>query len=115
MSVLEIAKFVNAVVPVVYSASERVYTARKLYNGGTWEPRPWDVQQVAFDLPEASMFDIKIKLPGEEDASEKIFAEQQTEQKVLLMLGATGDAEAAIEYCRLTLRGKNEHNYFGRA
>jgi hypothetical protein len=105
ISTLDIAKFVNSVVPVVYSATERLYAARRLQSGETWEPRPWDVQQDSFSLPEAEMFEITVELPG--DGIEEM-EKMAHDKKVLLMLGASGDAEAAVEYCRLVLGIKNE-------
>jgi hypothetical protein len=103
ISTPDIAKFVNSVVPAVCSATERLYAARRLQSGGTWEPRPWDVQQDSFSLPEAEMFEITVELPG--DGIEEM--EKMVHDKKVL-LGASGDAEAAVEYCRLVLGIKNE-------
>lgn len=106
IDVMQVASWVKYVTSVDhFTLPERLCIARCLLKGERWSPSPW-----CFDVTKANSYqhwDVKVT-NAESDRYTNYYKEQQG-YFALMRKGAEGDAEAAIEYCKLEAAGKVNH------
>lgn len=102
ISTIALSAWVRLKMGTGYSATNCLTVARCLKSGQGWEP------------PYCAMFEPEAPGPCEFVVTEPVneYAEYQNKQQALYDLkvrGASGDAEAAIAYCKADLDGKVNH------